>query len=869
MKYHSIAIPARLACFLLDRRSIRRWLAAGLFATMISSANSSDVPFMTVLKGQRFEQVSPTVAFMTEGEPPLIFEAFAIGENASSILSGTVQVPSGEIFSLVCDDPDDAEFAYEDVADTLLDFDTSKSNGIYTISVITTNDGTRSVSLNLAGNNYPNVPLISNYTSLQSAIHSSDITVQWGAMTSGTTNDFIMCSITDDSTGEDAYESGAPGEPDALNGTNTQVILPPDTLQPGHLYRAEVLFVKLVDADTTSYPNCQAISGYYKQVEFSIKTTALPGTALGATFEGAIPKNYTRDVPRDSAISFQFSHPMDTNYFVVSWTGPGVASSGFEYEWIDGNKVLLCKYTYDFPANIDVDWTLDLADFRDAAGFQLIGDPSGSFHTSSNEPQSPPDVDSIYMSKFREYQQTGSGPVSSGIFGCILEVDLKAYNRVKDASMTINANGRSLALSQNAWEPEMGTEVLYASKTDLDLFFANGDFTFDLNTLADGAKTFTFSLGASDDYPDVPTITNLPELQTIDKTTPTTITWDTLMGWSSSLAIGSKTIEIEIDNEQGNEVFFLDKEAFTNGSECTIPAGTLSPGRTYEVCLIFSKTKDFDDNTYSGVLGECVFSSITSFAIQTAGDPIRPILLVEEVGGNMNINFNGGESNWCYVLETSRDLQRWLPCDLVGGDGNYFDYETQYLNSRFYRLRDCVVNEPFQRNRSIQGTVWMDDTQTTPVKDAVVGTSMDQQTIVTDKNGQFFLETDTPNGSGEYWVEVTSGTINKNFGPFTGDQPREQNYPMGQFQDKVSIEGTVWTDFSYTTRVANATVGTDLDDQTVVSDGNGNFFLQTNTPSNYGSTPYTITIKVGGVIRFSKSHTWGDHPTNQNFGLDE
>ncbi len=871
MKKQSTVTLAAFARLSQMHRFIGRWLMAGLFASLISSAKAADVPFMVVMKGQCFEQVSSTVAFMDErsDEEPLLFEAFVLGETTNSVVAGSVETPDGEQLPLTREDPEDSTFMYEYRTDNLLDLNTSKTNGTYTIHVTTEHDGTQIIPLNLVGDNYPNVPLISNYTSLQSANHSTAITVQWDAMTGGTMNDFIMCSIFDESTGEDLYESGGPGAPDALNGTSTQVVLPSDRLQPGHAYRAELLFVKLADSNTTSYPGAQALAGYYKMLSFPIKTTALPGTALGATLEGVIPRPYAWGIPRDSAIAFRFSHPMDPNYSVISWTGTGVDSDGFEHEWVEGNTVLLCKYDFDLPANIEVGWTLDLSGFRDAAGFQLTGNSeTGSFHTSSNEPQTPPDADFIFVGKTREYQQTGGVPVSSGVFSCFLEVELNAFNRVKEASVIVGANSRSLPLQHDEWGAEMGGDATFASQTDLDYFFANGDFTFNLNTLSNGLKTVAVSLGATDDYPEVPTVTNLSELQNLDEAAPFTIAWNPLIGWSSSLAVGNQIIQIEIENEQENEVFYIDPEEFTSGAQCTIPADVLSPGRTYEVGLTFFKIKDLNDASYPGVFAAGVFLSSTSFTIQTAGNPQIPDLIIERVGGNINLNFTAGEKDWCYILETSRDLQRWLPYEFVPGAGSYFDGDAHYLTSRFYRIRDCAAGEEFQRNRSIQGTVWTDDSQITPVADALVGTSMDDQVILTDQNGQFFLETDTPNGSGEYWVEVTRGTTKKYFGSFTGDQPRDQNFPMDQVQDTVSIGGTVWTDSSHTVRVENATVGTSLDGEVAVTDVTGIFFLQTNTPANYGDTPYTITITVGGITRFSESQTWGDHPTDQNFELN-
>ena len=743
-------------------------LAIGLLAAMIGTASSADVSFISVLKGQRFDQISPTLVIMEDSEDSagsLAFEAFAVGDASASIVSGNVQIPGGDTIPLGRENPTDSEFGYEYKTQTLMELDASKPNGTYTFQLTTKNDGVRTVSLNLLGDAYPNVPQITNYTHLQSVPNTAvPVTIQWTPMTGGTLNDFIMLSVTDSDTGQDVYESGMPGENGALNGTSTQDTLLANTLLPGHRYEAELLFIKLVYADGATYPGCQAVAGYYKVVSFPIQATATPGVALGARFEDAIPQNQTWDVARDSAIAFRFSHPMDPNHSVVSWIGTGVDSDAFEHEWVDGNRVLLCKYDFDLPANIDIQWLLDLGGFYDAAGFPLVnaaeGPAVGSFHTSSDPAESPPDANSLYLVKFQEFQQTGDSPVSSGGFGCLLEVELNAFNRVKQATVTVDANSRSGTLpNDDGWDPAMEIEAMYASKADLDLFFANGDFTFDLTTFADGAQSVTLSLGAADDYPAAPTVTNLPALQAIDVATDTTITWTALAGWSSTLAIDSGIIELEIENEQGNDVFYLENEDFTSGAQCTIPAGTLSPGRTYQVEVVFTKIKDLDDTSYAGVLSGGGFSSITSFTIQTSGDPVMPEILVEKSGEDLNLHFTAGQSNWCYIIESSRDMQRWVSLEQMQwgeGGASYYDNDARYLGFRFYRIRDCAKGEQIQWNRSIQGTVWTNDTQSTPVAGAVVGTSMDGQTVVTDGNGQFFLETDTPNGSGMYTITVTS-----------------------------------------------------------------------------------------------------------------
>ena len=92
-----------------------------------------------------------------------------------------------------------------------------------------------------------------------------------------------------------------------------------------------------------------------------------------------------------------------------------------------------------------------------------------------------------------------------------------------------------------------------------------------------------------------------------------------------------------------------------------------------------------------------------------------------------------------------------------------------------------MVGEIVNRRVSIQGTVWANGSHTTPVAGAVVGTTLDGQTAITDTNGRFFLETDTESsgGSANYTIMVSGTSGSRSFGPWNwGDQPREQNLEM-------------------------------------------------------------------------------------------
>lgn len=91
--------------------------------------------------------------------------------------------------------------------------------------------------------------------------------------------------------------------------------------------------------------------------------------------------------------------------------------------------------------------------------------------------------------------------------------------------------------------------------------------------------------------------------------------------------------------------------------------------------------------------------------------------------------------------------------------------------------------------------------------------------------------------------------------------------PPPQNNSYVSIEGNVYA-AGGTSPVAGATVSTSLDSQTATTDEFGHFFLQTSTPANYSTTPYTIMITKNGFQAFNQNWNWGDHPTGQSFNLN-
>jgi hypothetical protein len=747
-----------------------------------------DVGFVAVLKSQRFAQPGRDLVVLIEeeDESQLAFEALAFGTAPDSIVSAAVQVPGGPALAMPRQDPGQPVWACDEAWPSPVELNAARPDGSYTVNLATKNDGPQAVAVSLAGASYPPVPRVSNFQALQSVNPAADTVVQWTPM-GGSGLDFIHFSVWDPDTNTAVFETPGPDQAGALDGTATQVTIPANRLQPGRIYRVEVLTVK-VASYTSSY--CPSAGGCARSVRLNLTTnTTNPSQALNSRLLRVTPP-YQLDVPRNSLISFRFSRAMNPAFTPVVWSG--VNGAAFTYLWTDNNRMLLCQYNGLLPASTLVEGIVNLADFRDANNQPLSGSGAYSFRTAVEDPGTPADVSGCHLIKARGYLQTGTSPVASGLYGCDGQVELSAFNRVKEPlALAIAANATSGRLQQDEWDGQFALEATFPDKGSLDQFYPNGDFSFTLNTIKDGNQTVTLSLGATDDYPAAPAVSNLAALQSVNHASPVPISWAAPAGWSQTPSVGGTFTEIEIEDDQGNEAFYAD---FDSGSiaatGCTIPAGTLWPGRTYRVELSFTKIKDLDNSYGSNGAG---FRSVTEFMINTAGTPVMPTVKVEGgPGENFALVMRGGQPFRSYVVEVSSDLVRWLPQAAVWLPeapyfSSYFDPDSMYLGKRCYRLRDRRQDEWIRRNVAIQGTVWSDASHATPVAGAVLGTTLDSRVATTDSGGKFFLETDTPggtSGTGAYTIRITAGPQTRDYGPHSwGDQPRNQwfEFSSGSF----------------------------------------------------------------------------------------
>ena len=240
----------------------------GFFAVV--SLQAADVSLYSVTKGMRYIQTS-------EADPeflPLneyVFEANVFSVESNVIRYAMVEATNNIDRILEMQDP--TEYQFDDLENDPRDLGAKYPNGRYRFRIRTWNDGWRTnLSLMLTGR-YPTRPKILNYTALQSASGHGYVDVQWSPFENGTAADSIQLRI-ETASGLRAFATSDFGEPGALDGRATNVVIEPGNLAPDTTYFAWLEFRRTSRVNTNSYPGATGWAYLHRRTEFRIKTSS-------------------------------------------------------------------------------------------------------------------------------------------------------------------------------------------------------------------------------------------------------------------------------------------------------------------------------------------------------------------------------------------------------------------------------------------------------------------------------------------------------------------------------------------------------------------------------------------------------------------
>jgi hypothetical protein len=247
--------------------SIAAVLAVELLCGTFASAQ--DVAAFSVLKSQHLVQTTDAAPALRTIDP-FLFEAFVEGSGNGEIFDVQLTKPGSPAAVLL---PGDGFFfGLESGFSSLNALNTAYGSGSYRFVFESENDIISIANLNLAGDNYPATPRVSNFAAAQSVNPAMDFTVRWDGFAGGTTENLVELYIYDGQENEVFADSGG------LDGTSTSEVVPANTLMSGQTYRGELRIWTIVDVTATD-EGALGFAGFYKTTEFGLRTTGGGGIA--------------------------------------------------------------------------------------------------------------------------------------------------------------------------------------------------------------------------------------------------------------------------------------------------------------------------------------------------------------------------------------------------------------------------------------------------------------------------------------------------------------------------------------------------------------------------------------------------------------
>jgi hypothetical protein len=585
-------------------------MIGGLAVQTVTAQTLSD---FLVAKGQVLNQTSAAAPTLlpTGGA---VFDVEAPGFGGLAIVTGgTVSVPGGGSRTLTYDAANFI-FQFTATADTIAGLDSTYPAGLYTITLNSAIIPGLTAGINLAADNFPIAPVVSNFDAAQAvnATNSFDLTYQ--PFTGAGTSDDAMLSVYDGST---VILSNV------LSLAESSYTIPSGTLAVGKSYDARLRFRHLTVTKAGLVPSA---AGFFSETRFPIKTQAGSTDKTPPTLLQVIPANGGALPATAAAVGFQFSKGMDHGRVAIQWAATlngvpvSLAVTNFIYQWAD-SSTLGCVYAPlagGWPAGLVVAWTLNPAtnnsdNFADTAGNVLpVNTYSGSFVTYggpwncvaavSNEVEAP----GFYITKRLNYVQTSD---AAAAVDSRMTAQFQAY--YKDPASSIGAivavvvpipgatNHLVKALAAVAG-PAGGLQAHWFSESfgttsAMDGIYPVGNYVLQLGTVnptnpsspylvTNSATLSMATLG----YPPIPHFTDFTVARSIAVTSDFTLTWDAFPGANTNLNF----ISLQVFDSSSNVVFAAPNSCAgislpATATSVTIPANTLASNQVYTVALSF------------------------------------------------------------------------------------------------------------------------------------------------------------------------------------------------------------------------------------------------------------------------------------------
>jgi hypothetical protein len=255
---------------------------------------AADVTTYALIKSRTYNQTNATDAVLGTNAP---FQFIALVDaNPANVTSANVETPLSTFYALT-NNPGIGAFAVSRVFTNQAALDAVFPNGSYTFTINAVNDGTQIPTIELNGNLYPAAPRVTNYAAAQLLRPSSNFTVQWTPFTGGTTNDNIVLSIRLQG-GSNVFATPVFGQPGALNGAATSVVVSAGTFATGTVYNATLTFAKVAGVNIFQYLGVPGVSAYVTATDLRMRAISAPLLTITNTPSGAAQLRFNSDPGR-------------------------------------------------------------------------------------------------------------------------------------------------------------------------------------------------------------------------------------------------------------------------------------------------------------------------------------------------------------------------------------------------------------------------------------------------------------------------------------------------------------------------------------------------------------------------------------------
>ncbi len=209
---------------------------------------------------------------------PFTFKTDVYADSSMALAGGWIRTPNGTNLPLVWSERQYRlpSYSFEEGFSDEPRMDASYPGGNYTFELLTTHNGNPTNTLSLLSGVFPEPPWLRNLDAAQHLDPEADFSFTWTPFTEATTDDEIQFQL---------WKQGNPGTlvfstDGYFSGTNTSIPIPRRTLAYGTTYIGFLVFLRISQSDTNSFPGVRFLSAYDSYTVFSFQTRPLPSLQI-------------------------------------------------------------------------------------------------------------------------------------------------------------------------------------------------------------------------------------------------------------------------------------------------------------------------------------------------------------------------------------------------------------------------------------------------------------------------------------------------------------------------------------------------------------------------------------------------------------